>query len=127
MRKLYSYLICLLVLGSQMSANAQTLGFYGPFHTHLADGPALDGNTTYLTDPSVVGNSEALVFITANYSVANTFVNFHAAVWYTGGEWSIYDEAEADFVEYTGWNVAVIERGGNTFVHSSTAENSVEN
>jgi len=125
MKTIYALLFCIFLLGSQLAVNAQTLGFYGPYHTHLAEASTNLGHATYLSDPSVDNNPDALVFVTANFSVDNIFVNIYSGIWYNGAEWSIYDETEGSsiMIENSGWNVGVIERGGSAYIHEATAEN----
>lgn len=92
-------------------------------HTYQATTSNTAGDFTTFSDPAANGNSSALVTATANWNPGGTggiYSNHNFGVWYTGSNWSIFNEDQQAMTAGPSFNVSV---GGNTYMMTAGSSN----
>ena len=93
---------------------------------HTADETNISLNYTLLDHPSLNGNPDAIVKVTQNWNPGDVegVYNDHAVgVWYTGSQWSIFNQDEEAMPQGASFNVLVLDAASEVFVHTATTDN----
>jgi hypothetical protein len=104
--------------------------YYGPTYIHLNNASNCFGDYTIL-DGSIVGTNSAdhLIF-THLYGPDYThsvYMPTNHGLWYTGSDWSIFNETQAAIDPNLAFNVLNPQSNGNSFIHTVTVANSTLN
>jgi Secretion system C-terminal sorting domain len=105
--------------------------YYGPNYVHLNHASNCFGDYTIL-DGSIVGTNPAdnLIF-THVYGMPDfthqAYMPHSHGLWYTGTEWSIFNEIELDMDTSLAFNVLNPQINGTSFMHTVTVANSISN
>lgn len=105
-------------------------GANGTVFSHTSSTTNTSGNYTIISHPSLDGNPNAIFFITHNWSGNdnNVYNDHNTGVWYTGSNWSIYNEDMAAFPDSAVYDIFVPSSGNaNTFKHTTTPLNTIGN
>ncbi len=103
-----------------------------PFITHTATAGNIDGNSTFLDQPLLNDEPNAVAFITQNWNpggVGGIYNNHPVGVWYSGiqGQWLVFNQDGANMPPGADFNVLVPNMDAGVFVHKATMANSSNN
>ena len=97
---------------------------YKATFTHRATDENSRGDYTYISDPSMNGNPDAIVLILRQSNVGSTSYNHNIGVWYEGGarKWAIFNQDRAAVPAGATFEV-VVPRASARFVHHARLMN----
>jgi len=93
---------------------------------HTASAGNTYGNVTTINNPLTNNNPSATLLVTQNWNPAGglgVYNNHPVQVGYFGGRWFILNQDLADMPTGAAFNVLVLSRGSDAFVHTATAGN----
>ena len=93
---------------------------------HTANAGNTDVHVTTIDNPLTNNNPNAFLLVTQNYSPgggSGTYNNHPVQVTYLSGRWFILNQDFANMPSGASFNVLVLSRGPDAFVHTTTAEN----
>lgn len=96
-------------------------------YVHIAEASTILFNYTVLDHPDLNGDQSALIFVTHNWQASNIYNDKSIGVWYTGTNWSIYNQDQSDFPENAAYNIYIPSEEDDAFVHRATLENTFGN
>jgi hypothetical protein len=101
---------------------------YKATFTHRATDENSRGDYTYISDPSINGNPDAIVLILRQSNVGSTSYNHNIGVWYEGGarKWAIFNQDRAAVPAGATFEV-VVPRASARFVHHARLMNTAGN
>jgi hypothetical protein len=104
--------------------------YYGPNYIHLNNSSNCYGDYTIL-DGSIIGTdtSEHIIFthLWGPDVFHEEYMLQNHGLWYTGSEWSIFNETEANIDTALAFNVLDPTSNGTAFTHTVTSANSILN
>jgi hypothetical protein len=105
--------------------------YYGPNYVHLNNASNCFGYYTIL-DGSIVGTNPAdnLIFthvLGVPDGSHRAYMPHSNGLWYTGAEWSIFNEIQLDMDTSLAFNVLNPQANGTSFMHTVTVANSISN
>ena len=94
---------------------------------HMATTGNTSSSVTYIRHYATDGNPYALLFVTPDVQPGGIgsmlFPNFPVGVWYSNGQWTIYNQSLVSMPLWTTYHVLVVPAGSNAFVHTAKAGN----
>jgi hypothetical protein len=104
-------------------------GPYGTYLNHISTVVNSVGDYTYMSNDSLNYMPAAHCIVTASYNPNNVYNNFNFGVWYTGYNWSVYNEdATTPIPDGSSYNVLMPAAGiGSSYIHNSNVSNIVSN
>jgi hypothetical protein len=101
---------------------------YKATFTHRATDENSRGDYTYISDPSMNGNPDAIVLILRQSNVGSTSYKHNIGVWYEGGarKWAIFNQDRAAVPAGATFEV-VVPRASARFVHHARLMNTAGN
>ena len=98
---------------------------------HRATSENIVDNSTYIDEPSVNGNPDAILLVTQIWEPDVDVVDAHpVGVWYDAnrdGQWAIFNQDLAPMPEGAAFSVVVLEEGEQAAVHRAKPANTVNN
>ncbi|MFH1195050.1 MAG: T9SS type A sorting domain-containing protein [bacterium] len=79
--------------------------------THIASAENTFGNYTVIDDARINGSPDAILIVTQNWNYAGVYNNHEVGIWYTGSNWSVYNEDMTDLPENAAFNIHIAEPG----------------
>lgn len=98
---------------------------------HRATSENIVRNSTYIDDPSVNGNPDAILLVTQIWEPGVDVADAHpVGVWYDanrGGRWAIFNQDLAPMPEGATFSVVVLENSEQASIHRAKPANTVDN
>lgn len=90
---------------------------------HIATSANISGNFTTIDHSATNNRPNALLFITSHYGTSRIYHSKAIGVWYNANRWTIFNQDRSSMTNNAQFNVLVVERGENAFIHSATTRN----
>src|SRR5262249_20585326 len=96
----------------QVSFNVQIVNPSSTAFVHQATSSNIGSDYTVFSNSATAGDPNAIVLVTQNWNPGgngNTYNNHEVGVWYTGSQWSIFNEDYSSMPTQASFNVEILQ------------------
>ncbi|TAE23647.1 MAG: hypothetical protein EAZ91_21620 [Cytophagales bacterium] len=97
------------------------------FATHVTGSTNILGNTSTISTAALNNNANAILIITANWEGGNVYNKNPVGVYYTGGQWRVFNQNLTAMPTGLKYNLLITNPTDQAFKHVATAANSSGN
>ena len=126
MKRLFTF-IAMIFLGCNLVGQTT---YFGPSYVHLNSSSNCINDYTLLSTPDIGNNPSDIILFSHVWGVAgghSEYMTKSCGLWYTGAEWSIFDETQQTMNTEFAFNVLNANENGVGFTHTVTVENLYQN
>lgn len=99
----------------------------GQAFRHIATAANISGHWTTINNVATNDRPNVLLFVTLDYGSLGPYHDKAIGVWYNSNRWTIFNQDRSNMTNNARFNIMVVERGENAFIHSASAGNTSGN